>query len=831
MEHSKQDDFVLTHLDWVRQLSLQLVQDVATADDVVQEVWLAARGRLPHEANRDARGARAWLAGIARNVARRQTRTESRRKVREVASAIRADVPQEDVNLLKRSELLTRVAQIVTKLDEPFRRAMLLRWFDGLSNAEIARQEGIGIDTVKSRLHRGKQRVRAALDAESDGDSRAWALGLVPVALRALRDAAPVAGGFAKLALIAASVVLIAGAGAWSLQKPLTSASDVELAEAIPADALPVKEQEIAEHLVDSKSEPRSDLAPVGSPAPIVSGDRLRVYVVEANGDPAVGVTVGMGRVEKDGHVYPLLPRPETDNSGLVEFDWNYVKDMHATDGEVWAEIPARVQPRLGFSGAVNGGPPAALLLRLPPTGTVAVQLVDHRGLSINGRISLLLASNFLGYGTRTRVGADLVNGRAEFRHVLLGERFELGTNSLGSFDKTRWLRGSGRFDGPASEGEVVLITLNPIADSVLYTGRAMAIDGQPLASFRLDLVASVVLSAERTVVPVSKETLTDENGYFTIGLATEPPEGQLFIELSDAEFRNGDTLEAKVEVPRTHAGQSIAIGDVIFRMPPRWVSGRVTDLSGNPLAGACVSLDRFVGERGDGALARRSDEAGEFWFPPFDSDGAVDVGGLPRYELEARDFYYTPVTRPISVDGESGLAIRLEPQGQVRVRVLADPEFADSLSMKASPADASDECAIVQREYESEFRSSYLSPGIWDLDVYGSFLHGVSLSRTRGVEVASGELNRVAAIDLRGEIRSITLRAFNGNGDPFAGGANLFLRDPRTGSKGYGMLDTEGVAEFVLPNRPIQVRVVAHGYSEVETLLINREETIFLTR
>src|SRR6185503_12638824 len=65
---------------------------------------------------------------------------------------------------------------------------LLLHYFEELSPAEIAARQGIPAATVRSRLKRGLDDLRARLDRAHDGRRRAW---LVPVgALAAPRASA-----------------------------------------------------------------------------------------------------------------------------------------------------------------------------------------------------------------------------------------------------------------------------------------------------------------------------------------------------------------------------------------------------------------------------------------------------------------------------------------------------------------------------------------------------------------------------------------------------------------------------------------------------------------
>ncbi len=73
---------LLVHSQWLRALALRLAADEATADDLVQETWLAAVKHPPrHE------GSRRWLARVLTNKARERRRATGRRARREESVA------------------------------------------------------------------------------------------------------------------------------------------------------------------------------------------------------------------------------------------------------------------------------------------------------------------------------------------------------------------------------------------------------------------------------------------------------------------------------------------------------------------------------------------------------------------------------------------------------------------------------------------------------------------------------------------------------------------------------------------------------------------------
>jgi RNA polymerase sigma factor (sigma-70 family) len=189
MAHAPADpEELLAHAAWLRRLAASLVRGDGDPDDLVQETWLAAL-KSPPAGDRPVRG---WLAEVLKNARRMRARAAARRVKREAEIALEnagESAPSAEV-LLGRLAAQRRLAELVAELPEPYRSAILLRYYEGLSAAEIARRLDVPAGTVRFRVSAGLDKLRAALDRESHGDRRAWCLFLAPLA--GAKKAAPV---------------------------------------------------------------------------------------------------------------------------------------------------------------------------------------------------------------------------------------------------------------------------------------------------------------------------------------------------------------------------------------------------------------------------------------------------------------------------------------------------------------------------------------------------------------------------------------------------------------------------------------------------------------
>src|SRR5215831_239162 len=169
---------LLEQARWIRRLARVLIDQDDVAEDLVQDTWLVALRSHPD----DDRPLGPWLGGVLRNLIYKRRRAEARRKHRERTAARQpVSLPTAEV-LIDRAETQRLLVNLVMDLAEPYRSTLLLRYYEGLSAAEIARRQGIPAGTVRSRLKHGLDRLREHLDGRFDGDRRRWCVALAPLA-------------------------------------------------------------------------------------------------------------------------------------------------------------------------------------------------------------------------------------------------------------------------------------------------------------------------------------------------------------------------------------------------------------------------------------------------------------------------------------------------------------------------------------------------------------------------------------------------------------------------------------------------------------------------
>ena len=156
---------MLAAIPRLRAFAISLCRSPERADDLVQETLLRACANVAEF--EPGTKIEAWLITILRN----QYYSDWRKRRREV----------EDVDGIYAESLVTHPAQIaaaqhkelqaaLAQLPDEMREALLLVTASGLSYPEAARICGCATGTIKSRVHRARERLAAMLFVESPAD-------------------------------------------------------------------------------------------------------------------------------------------------------------------------------------------------------------------------------------------------------------------------------------------------------------------------------------------------------------------------------------------------------------------------------------------------------------------------------------------------------------------------------------------------------------------------------------------------------------------------------------------------------------------------------------
>jgi len=142
------------------------VGDVATAEDLSGEVFVRLMEKIDHFTRRG-RPLLAWLYTIARNLI-----TDYQRQAGQITTLPPYEelvAETDDLEQAAERELgRRRLAAALTHLTEDQRQVIILKFIEGLDNAEVARTLGKSVGAVKSLQHRALAALRHILE-KSEG--------------------------------------------------------------------------------------------------------------------------------------------------------------------------------------------------------------------------------------------------------------------------------------------------------------------------------------------------------------------------------------------------------------------------------------------------------------------------------------------------------------------------------------------------------------------------------------------------------------------------------------------------------------------------------------
>jgi RNA polymerase sigma-70 factor (sigma-E family) len=149
----------LEHAPRLGRLAYLLTGDAAVAEDLVQEAFVRAFARLVHLRRQDALAA--YLRRTVVNLAHKHFRRERTEQAYLAATATAVDVPSQP-DVVVREELWRALRELPYKQ----RCALVLRFYEDISEKETARLLGCPVGTVKSLVHRALSSMREQLGGE-----------------------------------------------------------------------------------------------------------------------------------------------------------------------------------------------------------------------------------------------------------------------------------------------------------------------------------------------------------------------------------------------------------------------------------------------------------------------------------------------------------------------------------------------------------------------------------------------------------------------------------------------------------------------------------------
>ncbi len=171
------EDIVAEHSGRVYRLAYRLTGNRHDAEDLTQDVFIRVFRSLD---SYEAGNFSGWIHRITTNLFLDRVRRGARIRMDGFAEGAEDRLPSGEVGpaaALHDTEFDSDIESALASLSEEFRVAVVLCDVEGLSYEEISDVLGIKIGTVRSRIHRGRTQLRAALAHRTPSMGRTRVLG------------------------------------------------------------------------------------------------------------------------------------------------------------------------------------------------------------------------------------------------------------------------------------------------------------------------------------------------------------------------------------------------------------------------------------------------------------------------------------------------------------------------------------------------------------------------------------------------------------------------------------------------------------------------------
>lgn len=578
----------------------RLTNRAAEAEDWVQETFLTVLEQ-PDDFPDDGQ-VMPWLLGVLVNRARASRRSARRELDPERLAAREVTTPEAQ---LSAAEVQAAIESAIGDLPAAQRSAVRSRLFDGRTSAELGRDLGLDPGTVRARLHRGLERLRAILPAGLATGLFAWlstTRGLAAVRASVLNQAAgtaaaPLLSGAASSAagatvmvnkwtagIAGAGLAALLGLGLWQALEAPTDSGSRALQPRARELALVPKEGGPVEPAPLRAATAKNPLA-LESAAVIVS-------VKGSDGSPVPGEAVLLQiRQGTDSRQV----QGESDQAGQAHFALEPGVSLYSLALPL---TPERPLVREVFNRRLRQGETYRFTLQLESGFFLEGRVEDEEGRPVPGAEVLAWCPSQTSGEHQRRVQADS-QGLFELQHLGPDVRVTSKAEGMACLIGLR-----GKPD-PGQVADDLVLVMTPALE---LRGQVVYPDGTPAQGVQLvvDSASSLPQRQAATRVPGirhyqpnSASSATDSSGQFRLGGLAK---GRVQLEHSlDGHLR----LEEWVEVGDHEIHIVLQRGEQ--------VSGQVFTSSGGPAAGAEIRWGPYDKQRHYTPRTVQADDLGRY--------------------------------------------------------------------------------------------------------------------------------------------------------------------------------------------------------------------------
>jgi len=142
--------------------ALSIVRDEEDAVDVVQEAFTKIYLNAKKFKRQEGASFSSWGYRILINTALTQYQKRKRRgqMSAQLDDEIWQLIPDKNLRQFEKKEFIDEVASVLSRMPTPLARALSMFFLEGKSQEEIAKEEGLTVGAVKTRVHRAKAQFK-----------------------------------------------------------------------------------------------------------------------------------------------------------------------------------------------------------------------------------------------------------------------------------------------------------------------------------------------------------------------------------------------------------------------------------------------------------------------------------------------------------------------------------------------------------------------------------------------------------------------------------------------------------------------------------------------
>ncbi len=143
-----------------------IVHEQEEAEDIVQEAFAKIYMNAGKFKKQEGANFSSWAYRIVINTALTHYQKRKRHGLTNVAldEEIWALIPDKNLRQFEKSEFKDEIASVLTRMPDIFAKALSSFFIEGKSQEEMAREEGVSVGAIKTRVHRAKKEFKKVFE-------------------------------------------------------------------------------------------------------------------------------------------------------------------------------------------------------------------------------------------------------------------------------------------------------------------------------------------------------------------------------------------------------------------------------------------------------------------------------------------------------------------------------------------------------------------------------------------------------------------------------------------------------------------------------------------